>query len=125
MARLTVGREVRFSAAHRLPHVPEGHKCGRMHGHTYRLRVEVVGEAQGKLGWVVDFGDIDDVLRTLVAKLDHRVLNEIKGLENPTSENLVLWCADKLRAPMAALGASLSRVEVYEGDGGGWCRWSA
>lgn len=81
----------RFESAHRLPHVPDGHKCGRLHGHSFRVEVVVIGDADPQTGWVRDFGDISDVVRPIIDRLDHRYLNEIAGLENPTSEVLCAW----------------------------------
>jgi len=75
-----------FDAAHWLPHVPEGHKCGRMHGHTYRVILAVEGDLDPRLGWVEDFGTLKDAFAPLLARLDHRCLNEIEGLENPTAD---------------------------------------
>src|SRR6478752_2152122 len=84
-------REFTFEAAHRLPNVPEGHKCARLHGHSYRLSVHVVGPLDPEFGWVMDFGDIKQVVNPVVGELDHYYLNEIAGLENPTSEVLAKW----------------------------------
>lgn len=125
MARMTVGREVRFSAAHSLPHVPESHKCHRLHGHSYRVAVEVSGPTDPTLGWVIDFGVIDAALQTIVrGPLDHRHLNDIAGLSNPTSEALAQWCAARLRVAIEGIGdLRVASVVVHEGDGGGWARW--
>ncbi len=84
-------REYRFEAAHSLPNVPEGHKCKRVHGHSYRVGVVVEGEVGEKTGWVMDFSEIDEVIRPLIDQLDHRLLNDIPGLSNPTSELLAHW----------------------------------
>src|SRR5512140_1722164 len=81
----------RFEAAHRLPNVPAGHKCSRLHGHSFHLEVYVSGEPQEQSGWIVDFGQIKAVVRPILEQLDHYYLNEIPGLENPTSENLSRW----------------------------------
>src|SRR3954471_863290 len=79
-------REFTFEAAHRLPNVPEGHKCARLHGHSYRVEVRVSGEVGTETGWVVDFAEIKAAFRPLHETLDHHYLNEVHGLENPTSE---------------------------------------
>lgn len=84
-------RRYRFEAAHYLPEAPAGHRCRRVHGHSYRVEVAIVGEVDEQRGWVVDFAEIDEVLTPLIKELDHRLLNEIDGLENPTSELLASW----------------------------------
>lgn len=84
-------KEYRFEAAHRLPHVPPGHKCARLHGHSFKFEIEVKGPVDEHTGWLIDFGVLDETLGPLVARLDHHYLNEIEGLENPTSEHLVRW----------------------------------
>ncbi|MFG2056884.1 6-carboxytetrahydropterin synthase QueD [Micromonospora sp. NPDC048930] len=102
---MEIFREFTFEAAHRLPQVPPGHKCARLHGHSYRLEVHVEGEVDAALGWVMDFGDIKAAVRPVIDQLDHYYLNEIPGLENPTSENLARWTWDKLtdRLPLSAV----------------------
>lgn len=123
---LTVGREIRFSAAHHLPNVPKGHKCARVHGHSYRVAVEVTrAELEPLLDWVIDFGALDDALRTLVfSALDHRNLNEVEGLENPTSEVLARWIHRRLSLAITLAGrCEIASVTVFEGDGGGWARF--
>ena len=86
----------RFEAAHYLPLVPEGHKCGRMHGHSFRVTVVVEGSVNHETGWVIDYGDIQKAFEPLDTQLDHYCLNEIEGLENPTSEMLATWIWDRL-----------------------------
>ena len=83
--------EFGFESAHRLPHVPEGHKCARLHGHSFRVAVHVEGPVDPELGWVVDFADVRDACEPLREQLDHRYLNEVEGLDNPTSEHLARW----------------------------------
>jgi 6-pyruvoyltetrahydropterin/6-carboxytetrahydropterin synthase len=92
-----------FDAAHWLPHVPEGHKCGRLHGHTYRVVLALEGELDPRLGWVEDFGAVKAAFAPLLRRLDHRCLNEIEGLENPTAEVLAAWIHDRLRETLPAL----------------------
>ena len=89
--RARLERTYRFEAAHFLPKVAAGHKCARMHGHSYIVEVAVEGELDPELGWLLDFGEVDALATPLVELLDHRVLNEIEGLENPTSEILATW----------------------------------
>ena len=75
--------------------MPDGHKCSRLHGHTYILEVFVEGEINNK-GWVMDFADVDAVVKPIIKQLDHYYLNEISGLENPTSENIAVWIKTRL-----------------------------
>ena len=88
---MDVFKEFTFEAAHRLPNVPAGHKCGRLHGHSFRAEIHVRGEVGSDTGWVVDFADIKKAFAPLYEHLDHQFLNEIDGLSNPTSENLARW----------------------------------
>jgi 6-pyruvoyltetrahydropterin/6-carboxytetrahydropterin synthase len=92
-----------IEAAHRLPNVPEGHKCARLHGHSYRVEVHVGGEPDRELGWVVDFAEIKRVFEPVFAQLDHRYLNEIHGLENPTAEHLAAWIWQRLAPGLPGL----------------------
>lgn len=108
--RTEIRRDFRFEAAHRLPRVPEGHKCGRMHGHSFLVTVVVGGEVDPELGWILDFADIDAAIRPLREQLDHHTLNDIPGLENPTSELLAAWIFDRIELPKGELRA----VEVHE-----------
>ena len=103
-------KEFGFEAAHHLPNVPEGHKCRRLHGHSFRVRVTVVGELDPRLGWVMDFADIKAAWKPIDEALDHRYLNEIPGLENPTSEVLARWIWTRLRPSLPGLAA----IEVRE-----------
>jgi 6-pyruvoyltetrahydropterin/6-carboxytetrahydropterin synthase len=95
--------EFTFEAAHRLPNVPPGHKCARLHGHSFHARVTVRGTVQPSSGWVMDFADIKAAIRPLREQLDHHYLNEIEGLENPTSEILARWLWDRLRPALDGL----------------------
>ena len=85
-----------LEAAHRLPHVPEGHKCARLHGHSFRVEIHVSGEPDPQLGWVMDFADLKTAFQPLYDQLDHHYLNDIEGLENPTSEMLARWIWKRL-----------------------------
>lgn len=98
----TIWREFRFEAAHRLPLVPEGHKCARLHGHSYRVELHVEGKV-GADGMVVDFAVLKDAWGPLHALLDHYYLNEIPGLENPTSEVLAQWIFARLERDLPGL----------------------
>ena len=84
-------RDYRFEAAHFLPKVPPGHKCGKLHGHSYLVRVAIEGEIGAATGWLLDFADLDVVVKPLIERLDHQTLNEVAGLANPTSELLAVW----------------------------------
>lgn len=92
---ITISRVYTFESSHWLPNVPEGHKCGRVHGHSYELTVSVSGRVSKKYGWVTDFSVLDAYVKPLVDALDHHTLNDT--IPNPTSENLCLWFADALR----------------------------
>ncbi len=105
-----VFKEFIFEAAHRLPHVPEGHKCGRLHGHSFRAQIFVRGPIGDNTGWVIDFADIKGAFGPFYDQLDHNFLNEIEGLDNPTSEVLARWIYDRLRP----LLPGLSKVVLHE-----------
>src|SRR5690242_561992 len=118
---MEIYKEFTFEAAHRLPHVPDGHKCGRLHGHSYRVQVHVAGEVGETTGWVQDFGDIKSVTKPVEDELDHNFLNEIPGLENPTSEVLARWIWDRLQPDLPLLTAVQVRETctsgcIYRGD---------
>jgi 6-pyruvoyltetrahydropterin/6-carboxytetrahydropterin synthase len=99
-----------IAAARYLPHVAEGHPCGRMHGHTFDVRVVLRGPVDPQTGWVADFADVESAWKPIHGALDHRTLNDVPGLENPTSEHLAQWCWRTL-APALPL---LARIEVRE-----------
>ncbi len=105
-----LSKEFRFEAAHSLPHVPPGHKCGRLHGHSFRVEVTVRGPVDPVSGWLMDFGDLKEQFRPLEEQLDHHFLNEIPGLENSTSENLARWIWLRLKAGVPQIAA----VTVFE-----------
>jgi 6-pyruvoyltetrahydropterin/6-carboxytetrahydropterin synthase len=103
-------KEFSFEAAHRLPNVPPGHKCARLHGHSFHVRVTVAGPLGADTGWVMDFAELKSAFAPLMEALDHRYLNEIPGLENPTSEVLAIWIWRRLAANLSGL----AEVEVRE-----------
>jgi 6-pyruvoyltetrahydropterin/6-carboxytetrahydropterin synthase len=107
---MEIYKEFNFEAAHRLPNVPMGHKCARLHGHSFKVRLVVRGPVGEHSGWVMDFGDIKAAFKPVWEQLDHHYLNEIPGLENPTSENIAewIWRAIKVNLP------ELCRVEIRE-----------
>ena len=103
--RTEIARTFRVEAAHRLPHVLPDHKCSRLHGHSFEITLHVAGEVDPVLGWVLDYADIDAAFQPLFAQLDHHYLNEVPGLENPTSEVLARWVFERVRLPRARLTA--------------------
>lgn len=116
---IEIYKDFSFDSAHFLPNVPDGHKCGRLHGHTYKVRIHLKGELCIKLGWLVDFSKIKEAFNPLLKILDHSLLNEIKGLENPTCEILAVWIWDKLKPSLD----ELHRVDVKENPTSG-CSYS-
>lgn len=103
-------KEFHFEAAHHLPFVPPGHKCARLHGHSFHVRLSVTGDVDPATGWVQDFGDIKQCFAPLLDQLDHHYLNEIAGLENPTSEHIARWIWERLKTTLP----NLSAVELRE-----------
>jgi 6-pyruvoyltetrahydropterin/6-carboxytetrahydropterin synthase len=103
-------KEYRFEAAHYLPRVPPGHKCARMHGHSYRVELEVRGPVDPATGWLIDFAAIDDAWGPLFARLDHRTLNEVPGLDNSTCENLAAYVWQEVKRSVPQLSA----VRIWE-----------
>lgn len=114
-------RKFGFESAHRLPHVPAGHKCSRLHGHSFRVEVSVKGPVDPEAGWFIDYADIDSAVRPLRDALDHQYLNEIPELYNPTSEHIAKYIWDRLVGTLPGLERITvmetceSRCE-YEGD---------
>jgi 6-pyruvoyltetrahydropterin/6-carboxytetrahydropterin synthase len=114
-------KEFTFESAHRLPHVPEGHKCGRLHGHSFRIAIYLQGEPDPHTGWIRDFSEIKTIFKPLYERLDHNYLNDIPGLENPTSEVLVKWIWNELKPLLPELSAiriheTCTSGCVYRGD---------
>jgi 6-pyruvoyltetrahydropterin/6-carboxytetrahydropterin synthase len=103
-------KEFTFESAHLLPHVPEGHKCGRLHGHSFRIAIHLEGEVDPHIGWIRDFSEIKAIFKPLYERLDHNYLNDIPGLENPTSENLAKW----IFAELKPLLPELSAIRIHE-----------
>jgi 6-pyruvoyltetrahydropterin/6-carboxytetrahydropterin synthase len=100
-----LSKDFTFEAAHRLPEVPEGHKCHRLHGHTFEVTVVVKGPVDDETGWLMDYADIENAWRPIHEALDHRYLNEIDGLSNPTSEILAGWIWERLESEIEMLDA--------------------
>jgi 6-pyruvoyltetrahydropterin/6-carboxytetrahydropterin synthase len=99
-----------FEAAHKLPNVAPGHKCGRLHGHSFHVRLYIKGEIDENTGWIMDFGDIKAIFKPIYDRLDHYYLNDIEGLENPTSEVLAKWIWQQLKPQLK----ELDKIEIKE-----------
>jgi 6-pyruvoyltetrahydropterin/6-carboxytetrahydropterin synthase len=110
MQQVRLVHEFRFEAAHRLPRVPAGHKCARLHGHSFKVELSIAGGVNPDTGWFIDFGDLHALWAPLHEVLDHHYLNEVPGLENPTSEILAKWIWDALKPKLP----SLDQVTVFE-----------
>jgi 6-pyruvoyltetrahydropterin/6-carboxytetrahydropterin synthase len=107
---MKIFKSITFEAAHHLPHVPEGHKCKRLHGHSFRVEIHVSGPIDPYTGWVADYADVKAAFKPLFEQLDHHYLNEIKGLENPTSEVIARWIWQKLKPALPGL----SEIVLHE-----------
>lgn len=107
MSDVSIGRSYRFESAHFLPKVPEGHRCRNLHGHNYRVEIVLSGSIDER-GFVKDFGEVDADVAPLLKQVDHKLLNEVPGLDNPTAEIIARWFLDRLSAA--------SRIRVYEND---------
>ncbi|MFH0900103.1 MAG: 6-carboxytetrahydropterin synthase QueD [Pseudomonadota bacterium] len=108
--RVELAREYRFEASHRLPRVQANHRCAREHGHSYRVEIVLAGTVDEDTGFLVDYADMDRAMAPLLECLDHHSLNEVAGLENPTSEMLARWLWDGLLLSLPLL----REVTVYE-----------
>lgn len=108
--KMELRKSFQFEAAHSLPRLPEDHKCFRLHGHSFKVEVVVEGECDPVLGWVMDYADISAAFKPTWEQLDHHHLNEIEGLENPTSENIARWIWRRLQPKLPGLTA----IEVAE-----------
>lgn len=106
----TIFRAFTVEAAHRLPNVPIGHKCSRLHGHSFRIELHVTGAVDAHSGWVMDFAELKEAFQSTYDRLDHHYLNDVPGLENPTSENLARWIWQEMKARVP----NLSRVTIHE-----------
>ncbi|MDB4948919.1 MAG: queD [Gemmatimonadetes bacterium] len=118
---MEIYKEFVFEAAHRLPNVPPGHKCARLHGHSFRVRLVVRGGVDAHTGWVMDFADVKAAFKPFYDQLDHHYLNDVEGLENPTSENIARWIWQRVRPVLPALAKVIVREtctsgSVYRGE---------
>src|SRR5215475_11059887 len=112
-----------FEAAHLLPRLPKSHKCRRLHGHSFQVDIVIAGECDSRLGWVMDYAEITEAFKPIWEKLDHYYLNEIPGLENPTSENIAIWIWKKLKPRLPLLtevvvAETCTAKCVYRGEAG-------
>ncbi|WP_421684400.1 6-carboxytetrahydropterin synthase QueD [Stutzerimonas urumqiensis] len=107
---MEIFKEFTFESAHRLPNVPQGHKCGRLHGHSFRVAIYISGTVDSHTGWIKDFAELKAVFKPIYEQLDHNYLNDIVGLENPTSENLAIWIWNRLKPELP----ELSRIRIHE-----------
>ena len=113
----TLFKDFTFEAAHHLPHVPEGHKCGRLHGHSFMVRLEITGEVDPHTGWIMDFAELKAAFKPTYDRLDHDYLNEIPGLENPTSEVLAKWIWDQMKPRVPLLSAVMIKETGLQSPG--------
>lgn len=118
---MEIYKEFTFEAAHRLPNLPESHKCARLHGHSFRVRLYVSGPIGEHSGWVMDFAEIRRAFKPFLEVLDHNYLNDVEGLENPTSEVLAMWIWEKVKPVLPQLSKVVVRETctagcVYSGD---------
>ena len=107
---MKISQAFKFEAAHRLPNVPPSHRCSRLHGHSYRIEVQLDGPVDAATGFVADFFDLEASFSDIMQALDHQCLNEVAGLENPTAENIAAWIWGRLKRKLAHLAS----VRVYE-----------
>jgi 6-pyruvoyltetrahydropterin/6-carboxytetrahydropterin synthase len=101
--KMELRKSFQFEAAHLLPHLPKSHKCRRLHGHSFKAEIVVAGECDERLGWLMDYAEISRLFKPLWEKLDHHYLNEIPGLENPTSEIIAVWIWRRLKPKLPQL----------------------
>ncbi len=106
---MEISKEFTIEAAHRLPNVPPGHKCERLHGHSFCIEVWVTGEPDPETGWIMDYSEIDDAFQPIFDRLDHNYMNDIEGLSNPTSENLARFVWQRLAPSLTGLSKIVIR----------------
>jgi len=118
---MDIFKAFRFEAAHRLPHAGEDNKCYRLHGHSFRVEIHVTGSVHKEKGWVMDFADIKALFDPVLDELDHRYLNDIDGLDNPTSENIARWIWNRMKPSLHRMSKVVVQETctagcVYEGE---------
>jgi len=117
---MQIFKQFTFDSAHFLPYVPDGHKCKEIHGHTYYMTVYIEGNLDKKLDWIMDFTEIKGVIKPIIESIDHKLLNNLSGLENPTCEVLVMWLWNKIKPKIPLLTKIIlnetpTSGTVYEG----------
>ena len=111
----TLFREFTIEAGRYLPNLAPEHPCARMHGHTFMVQIHVTGKVDEEKGWIMDFNELDDKLEEIRQLLDHRVLNEVPGLENPTTELLARWIWGRLVKELPGLSRIVIQENAYSG----------
>jgi 6-pyruvoyltetrahydropterin/6-carboxytetrahydropterin synthase len=119
--KMELRKSFQFEAAHLLPRLPKSHKCRRLHGHSFKVELVVAGECDPKLGWLMDYAEITRLFRPVWEKLDHRYLNDVPGLENPTSEEIAVWIWAKMKPKLPILSEVIvaetcTARAVYRGE---------
>ncbi len=119
--QISLTKTFSFEAAHWLPTFPDGHKCRRLHGHSFRVDVVVAGDVPEDTGYLIDYGQIKAATEPIRTQLDHYLLNDIEGLSNPTAENLAKWIYDRLTPSLPILAAvriheTCTSTAEYRGD---------
>ena len=119
--KIELRKTFQFEAAHLLPLLPKAHKCRRLHGHSFKVDIVVAGACDPKLGWLMDYADISAAFKPIWIRLDHRHLNEIPGLENPTSENIAVWIWKRLKPKLpllteVAVAETCTALCVFRGE---------
>lgn len=112
---MEIFKQFSFDSAHFLPNVPPGHKCREIHGHTYRLILYIKGDPDPNFGWVMDFAEIKRIVEPVVKRVDHQLLNNIQGMENPTCERIAVWLWEQIKPDLPLL----ARIELFETPGSG------
>jgi len=119
--QIELRKSFQFEAAHLLPRLPKAHKCRRLHGHSFKVEIVVAGQCDPRLGWLMDYADISEKFKPIWRRLDHNYLNDIAGLENPTSEMIALWIWKRLKPKLPLLkevvvAETCTAQAVYRGE---------